>query len=243
MATRAPLGRVAPEAIRRREIDRLPPDTLERLRALGDLTATLSDALDALGLRGAVPASTLAPLDGGQRVVGQALTVRNAERPDGLVAAREGGRSRMGEIEAWNLAEPGDLVVIEGLAEVSNLGGQSATMAHRAGVAGVVVDGGIRDPATSRGLGLAVWSRGATPITGKWRLETVEINGTVRIAGVAVSAGDVVAADAAGIVVVPFAQVDAVLAQAEHIDAGDRRQQADIAGGRPLGEIAATRYK
>ncbi|QHI98348.1 RraA family protein [Xylophilus rhododendri] len=236
-------GRVPAEAIRRTTLPRLDPRKLARFAALEDLTGTVSDAMDLLGLQGALPASLLAPSLPGQRLVGQAVTVRNVERAESPDAAARSGIGRMGEHEAYNQADPGDVVVIEGLTGVSNMGGQSATVAHRAGCAGAVIDGGFRDPGASRGLGFPIWSRGVTPVTGKWRLETVEINGRVRIAGVAVDAGDLVLADEAGVVFVPFAQVDAVLAGAEHIDAGDHRQKADIAAGITLAALAATKYK
>lgn len=78
---------------------------------------------------------------------------------------------------------------------------------------------------------------------GSWRLETVEINGRVRIAGVSVDAGDLVLADEAGIVFEPLAQAQAVLAEAEKIAQGDTRQKSDIAAGIDLATLAATKYK
>jgi len=236
-------GRVPPDAIRRTDLPRLPADLLRRYAAIDDLTGAVSDAMDSLGLFGAVPASTLAPTLLGKRIVGQAVTVRNVERGDSPTRAAAGGKGRMGEHEAYNQAEPGDVVVIEGLTGISNMGGQSAALAHRSGCAGAVIDGSFRDPDSSRERDFPVWSRGVTPITGKWRLETVEINGRVRIAGVAVDAGDLVVADEAGIVFVPFAQAEAVIAEAEKIDRGDTKQKADIAAGIDLATLAATRYK
>ena len=236
-------GRVPPDAIRRSTLPRLPAEVLQRYARLDDLTGAVSDAMDNLGLFGAVPASTLAPALPGKRIVGQAVTVRNVERGDSPTRAAAGGKGRMGEHEAYNQAEPGDVVVIEGLIGISNMGGQSATVAHRAGCAGAVIDGSFRDPGASRERDFPIWARGVTPITGKWRLETVEINGRVRIAGIAVDAGDLVVADEAGIVFVPCAQAEAVLAEAEKIDQGDTRQKADIAAGVDLATLAATRYK
>lgn len=243
MTTRKLTGRVPREAIRCLEIPRLQPSLLQRCAQLTDLTSSLSDALDQLGLRGAVPARELAPTLSQSRVVGQAVTVRNIEREENPTVSAASGVGKMGEHEAYNLAQPGDVVVIQGLAGVSNMGGQSATVAHRAGCAAAIIDGGFRDPSASRELHFPIWSRGPTPITGKWRLQTVEINGSVRIAGVGVSAGDLVAADEAGVVFVPFAHVQDVVEQAERIDAGDRRQKADIAAGIDLATLAATRYK
>lgn len=236
-------GRVPPEAIRRMDLPRLAPELLQRYARIEDLTGALSDAMDNLGLCGAIPALVLAPTLAGRRMVGQAVTVRNVERDDSPMRAAASGKGRMGEHEAYNLSEPGDVVVIEGLPGISNMGGQSATLAHRSGCAGAVIDGSFRDPDASRGLGFPIWSRGVTPITGKWRLETVEINGRVRIAGVSVDAGDLVAADEAGVVFVPYAHAEAVLAEAEKIDSGDRRQKTDIASGVDLATLAATRYK
>jgi regulator of RNase E activity RraA len=123
------------------------------------------------------------------------------------------------------------------------MGGQSATLAHRAGCAGAVIDGCHRDPSASTQLQFPIWSRGNTPITGKWRLQTVEINGRVRICGVTVDAGDLVLADDAGIVFVPYMHIEAVLEHAERINAGDRRQKKDIMGGIDLGTLGAKRYK
>lgn len=236
-------GRVPPEAVRRRDFPALPADILQRYARIEDVAATASDAMDNLGLAGVLPASELAPQLPGARLVGQAVTVRNTERPDTVGAAAQAGKSRMGEHEAYNLAEPGNVVVIEGLAGVSNLGGQSAALAHRAGCAGAIVDGGFRDPRVSRALGFPIWSRGVTPITGKWRLQTVEINGRVRIAGVTVEAGDLVLADESGVAFVPYAQAHAVLQEMERIQAGDHRQQRDIAAGVDLQTLARTTYK
>lgn len=236
-------GRVPPDCIRRLEIPRLQPALLDQLRDLDDLTGTLSDAMDDLGLFAALPASTLRPSLPGQRVVGHAVTVRNTERPDTVTAAAAGKAGRMGEHEAYNLAEPGDVVVIEGLHGVSNMGGQSATLAHRSGCAGAVIDGSHRDPQASVACGFPIWSRGLTPITGKWRLQTAEINGRVRIAGITVDAGDLVAADEAGLVFVPFPRATEVVARAMLIAAGDLRQKRDIAAGISLRDLATTRYK
>ncbi|GAB2889139.1 RraA family protein [Paralcaligenes ginsengisoli] len=243
MSTKKLTGRVPVEAIRRMTLTRLPAELLQRYARIDDLTGTLSDAMDKLGMAGAIPASVLAPTLSRKHLVGQAVTVRNVERSESPAHAAASGIGKMGEHEAYNLAEPGDVVVIEGLAGVSNMGGQSATVAHRAGCAGAIIDGSFRDPGASRERDFPIWSRGVTPITGKWRLETVEINGRVRIAGISVDAGDLVAADEAGIVFVPYAHAHAVLAEAEKIDAGDSRQKADIAAGIDLATLAATKYK
>jgi 4-hydroxy-4-methyl-2-oxoglutarate aldolase len=243
MTTRKLTGRVPAEAIRIMAFPRLSPQLLQRYSRLSDLTGALSDAMDQLRLRGAIPASELTPSLPQARVVGQAVTVLNVEREEDPWTCASEGIGRMGEHEAYNLSDPGDVVVIEGLLGVSNMGGQSATVAHRAGCAGAIIDGSFRDPGASRELGFPIWAKGVTPITGKWRLKTVEINGPVRISGVTVHAGDLVAADEAGVVFIPYEQAEQVLAEAERIDAGDARQKTDIAAGIDLAALAATKYK
>jgi 4-hydroxy-4-methyl-2-oxoglutarate aldolase len=236
-------GRVPRDAVRKMDPPPIDAAVLQRFRGLSDLTSTVSDAMDDLGLFAAVPASILRPSLSGKSIVGRAVTVRNSERADTAMRAARETAGGMGEHEAYNLAEPGDIVVIEGLQGVSNLGGQSALLAHRSGLVGAIVDGSHRDPHAAIECGFPIWSRGVTPITGKWRLRTVEINGRVRIGGVTVDAGDLVVADDGGVVFVPFAHIEAVILEAERIDAGDDRQKADIASGIGLRELAEKRYK
>jgi regulator of RNase E activity RraA len=86
----------------------------------------------------------------------------------------------MAEFEAHNLAQKGDVLVIQGVADVSNMGGISAQTGKRQGEIGAIVQGGVRDVAHSRALDYPVWASDITPVTGKWRIETMEINGLCR---------------------------------------------------------------
>lgn len=236
-------GRVPRECIRMLEIPRLPKDMLGGFMALVDLTGTVSDAMDNLGLAGAVPASVLIPSLPDKRIVGQAVTVRNVERSQSVFRSATEKINKMGETEAYNLAEPGDVVVIEGLAGMSNMGGQSATIAQRQGCAGAIIDGSYRDPNASRDLGFPIWARGVTPITGKWRLETAEVNGRIHVAGVSVDAGDLVVADEAGVVIVPREHAAAVLSESHRIDQGDTRRKRDIEAGVDIATLDQRQYK
>jgi regulator of RNase E activity RraA len=237
------LGRVPREAIHRFELPRLPAAVVEGFRGLAGPTGSVSDALDELGLPGAIPASVLAPLTPGAKIVGPALTVRNvAHELAPHRAAREKANGQ-GEGEAHNLAQPGDVLVIEGVRGVSNLGGLSATIGRRQGYVGAVVDGGVRDPDEARAAGLPVWARGVTPISGKWRLRTVAINGTVHVAGVRVEPGDLVVADEAGVCFIPFKHAEAVLAEVRRIEDGDARRRAGVAAGISVSELFSRNYK
>ncbi|HXV11858.1 MAG TPA: RraA family protein [Burkholderiales bacterium] len=240
---KTPLGRLPREAIRLLELPRLPAQVLEGYRALVDLTGTVSDAMDELGIVGVVQAYVLPPVTTGVRIVGPALTVRNIQRTAQIHRAALDKINTQGESEAHNLAEPGDVLVIEGVTGCSNMGGQSATVARRQGFIGAVVDGTVRDPQQYREMGWPVWCRGFTPITGKWRMQTVEVNGTVQVAGIQVHPGDLVCADEAGIAFVPRSRAAELLEAARKIDAGDTKRKADIDRGASVADLMTRTYK
>ena len=88
-----------------------------------------------------------------------------------------------------------------------------------------------------------MWARGVTPISGKWRLRTVAINGTVHVAGVRVEPGDLVVADEAGVCFIPFKHAEAVLAEVRKIEDGDARRRADVNAGVGMLELFTKKYK
>jgi 4-hydroxy-4-methyl-2-oxoglutarate aldolase len=243
MSEKTTLGRLPREAIRMLELPQVARDVIEGYKALIDLTGTVSDAMDELGIVGVVPACALPPVNTGTRIVGRALTVRNIQRTAQIHKAAQEKTNTQGESEAHNLAEAGDVLVIEGVMGCSNMGGQSATIARRQGFAGAVVDGTLRDPQQYREMGWPVWCRGFTPITGKWRMQTVEVNGKVQVCGVQVSPGDLVCADEAGVCFVPREQAAAVLEAARKIDAGDTKRKADIERGVDVAGLMQRKYK
>src|SRR6202167_5236843 len=129
--TKETLGKLPPEAFGMLDLPALPRDVVDGYRALHDLTGIASDAMDELGIVGAVPAAVLRPTDPKARIVGRALTVRNV-RADAPAAEKvKAGVSGLAEIEAHNLAEAGDVIVLQGVDQVSNLGGISATIGRR----------------------------------------------------------------------------------------------------------------
>jgi 4-hydroxy-4-methyl-2-oxoglutarate aldolase len=236
-------GRIAPERICLFKTPRPPDGAVERFLAIGDPTGLTSDAMDELGIApGAIGASVLKPTIPGTTMVGPALTVRNVlQRADALAGARD-GVNRMGEFEAHNLATPGDVLVIQGVANISNMGGISALTGKRQGEAGAVVMGGIRDIAHSRVVGFPLWSSEVSPVTGKWRIETVEINGTVQIGEVRVEPGDLVVADDSGVCFIPRDYILEVLELVEKkAKAEDIRCKA-IVGGVAVPEISRSTY-
>lgn len=235
-------GKIARERIVMLDIPRPSRETINAFLALTDLAGTVSDAMDELGISGAIPAAVLAPALPGARMAGPALTIRNIMQsvPPTLGAMER--KSKQADLEAHNLAQPGDVIVIEGVAGISSLGGNSAALGKRQGEAGAIVDGATRDVATARRLGYPVWARGVSLITGKWRLETVAINGPVQIAGVPVSPGDLAIADDNGVCFVPRNRIQEVLDRASALSAGEEERNRDVAAGLSIAEVANKAY-
>jgi regulator of RNase E activity RraA len=228
---KTPLGKLAPRAIGMTELPRLEAKILAGFRELGDLTGTTSDALDECDIAGAVPASLLKPTTPGARIVGQAITVLNR-----LVSERR-KVSGLADIEAHNLAEPGDVLVVQGVPNISSMGGISASIGKRQGETGAIVDGAVRDVDHSRAIGYPIWSSSVSPITGKWRIETMAVNDPVHIAGIEVRPGDLVIADECGICFVPYARAAEVLAVAQRLAAAEAARLKALAEGMPLAEF------
>ena len=234
-------GKVPAESVHR-GIRRIPRALCERFAAIGDLAGTISDVLDEFGLYGAMGASVLRPTAPEARIVGTAITVHDVRAPRQPHLQTLTHVSLLGEIEAHNQAQPGDVLVIQGVPGVSSIGGLSASIGQRQGEIGAVVDGGIRDVAWQRSLGYPIWSRDVTPVTGKWRLQTVEINGPITVQGISVRAGDLVAADDTGVCFVPADMVQVVLERAEAIASGEGARHADIESGMSVRDLARKSY-
>ncbi len=133
------------------------------------------------------------------RIAGPAYPVRCAPRDNLMLHA------------AIYRAAPGSIIVVEaGDLDYAVAGGNVCAVAQKRGIAGFVVDGVIRDLAAARANRFPVFARGVLPIPGDKHVIDV-LNGPVRCGGVEVAPGDVVVADEEGIVVVPAAQLEAVL--------------------------------
>ncbi len=230
-------GRIATDRIRMTSTPKPPAGAVDRFLALGECTSLISDVMDDLGIpEGTIGASTLKPTLPGKLIVGPALTVRNIpQRSDPLNAKKH--TNRMAEFEAHNLAEDGDVLVISGVAGMSNMGGISAYTGQSHGERGAVVMGGVRDVRHSRSIGYPLWASEITPVTGKWRLETVEINGEIQMGEVRVNAGDLVVADDTGVVFIPRDRIMAVLEWCEKKKKAEDSRVDQISRGVPVPEF------
>ena len=239
MAEKKLTGKIARERIRLMATPRPPEGIIDGFRALGDASGIVSDVMDELGITGVIGASVLKPTIPGSSIVGPALTVRNIVQREHVYEAARRHVNKMAEFEAHNLALPGDIVVIDGAAGISNMGGISAQTAKRQGEVGAIVFGGVRDLAHSRRVGYPIWASEITPVTGKWRIETIEINSEIVVAGIRVAPGDIVLADDTGVCFIPRARAAEVLELARQKSAAEEAKCAAIDRGVPVADLPA----
>jgi regulator of RNase E activity RraA len=175
-------------------------------------TAAITDVLDRRGLTAQTLPPGLAPLREGMRLAGPAYPIKGRPAPGSDYDA-----SLRRVLEMLGSVPAGHVSVYEtGDAETAHLGELSVTALKARGVAGAVIDGGCRDVDFIVREDFPVFCRHTTPqdSTGRWELlghGDVE----VQIGGVRVSRGDWVVADRDGIVVIPAALAESVVAEAE----------------------------
>jgi len=157
----------------------------------------------------------------GKAMVGRALTaLARPVPPEGATPALATRHS----VEMIDAAKPGEVgvIVMEGSLDIAAMGNLMGTAATVRGMAGMVLDGAIRDIWDIRRMGLTVYARSSTPRTAVGHYATVAKNVPVECAGVTVRPGDLVVADEDGVVVVPQERAEEVLRKAREIDDRER---------------------
>jgi regulator of RNase E activity RraA len=140
-------------------------------------------------------------------------------------------------IEGLAQAEPGDVLVIDTQGSRRAVVGELFSLeAARKGLAGIVVDGLIRDTATLRTLDLPVYSRGMSPQAGTLK-RLFETQVTVACGGVLVQPGDVLFGDDDGLLVAAPEAVLAALPAAEAIAARETEIIRRLRAGEPLASM------
>jgi 4-hydroxy-4-methyl-2-oxoglutarate aldolase len=206
-------------------------DNLERARRLE--TATLSDAMDRLGVVG--QCRGIHPRDPGFALVGRARTILYgpAGKPAGTVG------------DYIDDIAPGEVLVLDngGREDVTIWGGILTEIAARRGLGGTVIDGICRDVACCRELDYPVFARNHWMRTGKDRVQVEAYDVPVTVGEARVAPGDLVVGDADGVVVLPREHEDAILAAAEEIHAVEEAIRAAVRNGVRLDEARrANRY-
>ncbi|WP_404364286.1 RraA family protein [Marinobacter sp.] len=158
---------------------------------------------------------------GAKRLSGPAITVKT--RPgDNLMFHK-----------ALDMAQPGDVIVVDAGGDLTNsmMGELMAHHAVKLGVAGIVIDGAIRDLDEIRKLGLPVYAAGLTH-RGPYKDGPGEINVPVSIDGMVVMPGDLVIGDEDGVLCVPQEQAEEILKAAREKQAAEIRELELIQAGK-----------
>lgn len=200
------------------------------LAALGELaaaeeglTCTLSDAL---GRRNGLDA-TIQPVWAGARFVGRAVT---AYAPEGDLAP---------VLEAIDTAGAGDVIVVQAddVAGKTALWGENTTLSARnQGAVGAVLGAPCRDVAAHARLAFPVFATGATPRGGTVR-GAGHVQRPVFVGGVHIAPGDTLVGDENGVVAIPHARLEEVLAALPALLERERALQERLLRGGTLGRV------
>lgn len=135
--------------------------------------------------------------------------------------------------KALDLAEPGDVIVVEAGGDLTHaiLGELMCSYARWRGIAGIVVDGAVRDGAAIRKMGYPVFARGRAP-RGPYKEGPGEINVPVSCGGASISPGDLIVGDGDGAVVVPRESAAEVLEKATALQRQEEAITKEIAAGK-----------
>ena len=198
-----------------RTIARPDPQTVRGLAAAG-----VSTVHEARGRRGAF-ATAIRPIQDGTRVAGPAVTV-SCQAGDNLMIHA-----------AVEVCHPGDLLVVVTTSPSTDgmLGELLATSLAARGVAGVVLDAGVRDVAELRAMRFPVWARAVSP-QGTVKASPGSVNVPVVCAGINVRPGDAVIADDDGVVVIRPQDAADVAARGEKRAADEDGKRKLLAEGK-----------
>ena len=168
----------------------------------------------------------LRPLIAGKVVIGRAVTVRTLP----------GDWSK--PVQAIDLAQPGDIIVVDAGGRSPAIWGELATeSALTRGVAALVVEGGVRDTADIRKRDFPVWARLIVSHAGEPKGHG-EINQPITICGQRICPGDWIVADDDGVMVLPAARAVEMANRAADVLEAENRIRTEIREGSTLAKVA-----
>jgi regulator of RNase E activity RraA len=178
--------------------------------------ASVADAVDqVIGKRGYMSHDMRPWVQG--KIVGRAATALIEPAPPEKATPTLAVKHSVEMIEG---AKPGEIgvIVMKDSLDVAAIGGLMGTAAKARGMAGMVLDGAVRDIAELRAMGLPVYARSASPGTAVSRYASVAKNVPVMCAGIQVKPGDIIVGGEDGVVVVPQERAAEVLKRSQEID-------------------------
>lgn len=169
----------------RRNFERPAKELVEAFRGI-----PVANIDDNMGRIAAVDQSIF-PLNPDATILGTAFTV-NAPAGDNLLFHK-----------ALDMAQPGDVIVLANKGSLSRslCGEIMSSYAASRGLAGIIIDGCVRDSAALRTMDFPVYAKGITP-NGPYKNGPGEMNFPVSFAGIVINPGDIIIGDADGLLVV-----------------------------------------
>jgi regulator of RNase E activity RraA len=202
---------------------RPPKKMIEGFRELA--TSTIGNVLDDMKISGVI--QNIKPISPGFRFAGGALTVKEVT---GVLGTYTNEDFKLGQV--IDAAQDGHVIMIDnGGQQVSTWGGIASFAAQKRGVAGLVVDGGVRDLDEIREFNFPVFSRYVVPTSGKGRVKILSMNTVIKIDGIRVRPGDIIVGDGTGIVCIPIEVAEEVLNKAKKMDEQDKQATEEIRRG------------
>ena len=171
---------------------------------------------DNMGRIAAVDASIF-PLNPNAKLLGTAFTV-NAPAGDNLLFHK-----------ALDMAQPGDVIVLANKGSLSRslCGEIMSNYAKSRGLAGIIIDGCVRDSAALRELDFPVYAKGVTP-NGPYKNGPGEMNFPVSFAGIIINPGDIIVGDADGLLVIRPEDAEELAKKAKAWHDSDEKQLEGI---------------
>jgi regulator of RNase E activity RraA len=207
-------------------------DVIDRIASLA--TSTLANALDDAGYHDNVMPG-LHSVATGSRFAGPAVTAMESYGEYGEFGSED---FKVGAIIA--AAQVGDVIVIDGGGGLgSTWGGMASYAAKLKGIAGVVVDGSVRDLEEIIEFDFPVFARHLVPTSGRMRLKVETINEPIIIYEVRVEPGDIIVGDGTGVVCLPRNDAENIVSLAEQIGQDDASALKDIKAGMSFSEAMA----
>jgi 3-hexulose-6-phosphate synthase/6-phospho-3-hexuloisomerase len=162
----------------------------------------------------------------GKKIIGPAVTVRTYP----------GDWAK--PVEAIDVARPGEVIIVDALGQGPAIWGELASESClQRKIAGIVIDGAIRDIDTIRAIGFPAAARIVTPTAGEPK-GFGEINVPIKIGGVAIAPGDWIVADESGVVRIPRAKAVEVANRAMDVLEHENRLREEIRRKATLGSVA-----
>ena len=210
------------------------PECIEKMRAVS--TATLTTQMFKRGFRNIFMQGVrpLGPVRG--NLVGPAFTMRNIPAREDLDLLSTLGNPEHPQRKAVETTPPGHVLVMDCRGDTTVASGGEILMTRLSvrGVAGMVSDGGVRDSGPISKLPMPVYCATPSAPLNLAKHHAVEINTPIGCGGVAVYPGDLIVADADGVVVIPAHLAEEVARDAAEQEALEAFVLTRIAAGHPL---------